>query len=144
MLMEIEINYLAVFAGAIVNMAIGFFWYSPKFGFGKPWMALSGMNPEALTPEQKKGMWKTFLVAFMGGFVMVAVLAFVLSVAQFAAGALSVISALEWAALLWLGFIATTMLGMVLWERKSWKLYFINAGYYLVSLLAVSVILALW
>jgi hypothetical protein len=33
----------------------------------------------------------------------------------------------------WLGFIATTSLGMVLWEGKSWKLYAINIGYYFVT-----------
>jgi hypothetical protein len=44
----------------------------------------------------------------------------------------------------WLGFIAPVTLGVVLWEGKSWKLWFLQGGHYLVSLLVMGVILALW
>ena len=44
----------------------------------------------------------------------------------------------------WLGFVMPVTLGIVLWEGKSWKLFGINAGYYLVSLPIMGVILAMW
>ena len=43
----------------------------------------------------------------------------------------------------WLGFVAPTMLGSVLWENKSWNLYAINAGYYLVSFALMGAVLAI-
>jgi len=141
--MEIEINYFAVLVGAIITMGLGFWWYSPM-GFGKPWMRLSGINPSAMTSEQKKSMWKTYAMGFIGGLVMVYVLAHVLGISEIAFGGMTVPLALRGAFWVWFGFIATTMLGSVLWEMKPWTLYFINAGYYLVSLLIVSVVLALW
>jgi len=43
-----------------------------------------------------------------------------------------------------LGFIVPVTVGVVLWENKSWKLWCINSSNYLVTLLIMSVILALW
>ncbi|MBI2610525.1 hypothetical protein HYW60_01140 [Candidatus Kaiserbacteria bacterium] len=34
--------------------------------------------------------------------------------------------------------------GSVLWDNKSWKYWFITSGYYLVALLLMGVVLALW
>ncbi len=44
----------------------------------------------------------------------------------------------------WIGFVAPVSLGIVLWDGKPWKLWMINAGYYLVGLLLIGSILALW
>lgn len=44
----------------------------------------------------------------------------------------------------WLGFVAPTTVGMVLWEGKPWKLWIITAGFYLLSLLLMGVILGAW
>lgn len=44
----------------------------------------------------------------------------------------------------WLGFVAPVTLGGVLWEGKPWKLWGLNNGYQLLSLLVMGVILALW
>ena len=41
----------------------------------------------------------------------------------------------------WLGLIAPVTLSPMLWEGKSWKLWFINSGYYFVSLPVTGVIL---
>ena len=43
----------------------------------------------------------------------------------------------------WLGFAAPVLLGPVLWEGKSTKLYAINAGFWLVSFIVMGVILTL-
>jgi hypothetical protein len=41
----------------------------------------------------------------------------------------------------WLGFYVPTDLSTVAWERKSWKLFWINTGYHFTMLLVASVIL---
>jgi len=41
----------------------------------------------------------------------------------------------------WIGFVAPAMLGQVLWEQKPFSLYLINAGYWLVSFIAMAIVL---
>jgi len=44
----------------------------------------------------------------------------------------------------WIGFLATTQIGSVLWEGKPVKLYLINTLHYLVALAVMATILAVW
>jgi hypothetical protein len=44
----------------------------------------------------------------------------------------------------WLGFYLPVDLGVVAWEKKSWKLFGINTGYHLAMLLVAATILTLW
>ena len=45
---------------------------------------------------------------------------------------------------LWIGFFATTQLGMVMWEGKPVKLYILNTLHYLATLVVMASILAVW
>ena len=85
-------------------------------------------------------MGKIYIAAFLGALVMAYVLA------HFVAfwGIEGVGGAWQIAFWTWLGFIATTMLGSVLWEGKSFKLYALNVFYYLVSLFVMALILTFW
>jgi len=56
----------------------------------------------------------------------------------------NVFAALQVGFWLWLGFIATVMLGTILWEKRPFGLYVLNAGHYLIVLLIMSIILTLW
>ena len=42
------------------------------------------------------------------------------------------------------GYFVPMILNQVAFEGRSWKLFFINAGYYLVSLAIMSTLLAYW
>lgn len=44
----------------------------------------------------------------------------------------------------WLGFIAPITLHSVIWEGKSWRLWLLNNGYNLVSLVLIGIVLASW
>lgn len=137
--MYISINYFAVVAAAISQMVLGFLWYGPVFG--KQWMALSGHSQEKMKQQMKdKSMASLYATAFIGSLVMAYVLA------HFAAvwGAMDVMGAFQLAFWTWLGFIATVLLGSVLWEGKPVTLYVLNAAYQLVSLVVMAVIIALW
>lgn len=138
MVAPVDINYLAVLAAGIVGFVIGMIWYSPAL-FGKPWMGLMGLN-EAGMKEHKKGMGKKFIATLIASLVMSYVLAHVVDFAQ-AATLVEAVMAGFWT---WLGFVATIMLGSVLWEGKPKKLYAINVGHYLVVLIVMAVILVLW
>lgn len=91
-------------------------------------------------PAMKKKMMRSYVIQFVASLVMAYVLAHIV---DFAKGT-TVMAGLQAGFWTWLGFIATTFLGAVLWENRSWKLYAINSGHYLVNLMLMGVILALW
>ena len=43
---------------------------------------------------------------------------------------------------MWIGFYVPLYFGSVGWENKSWSLFFVNTGYYLVTLQVVGAIFA--
>ena len=135
----VTINYLAVLVAAVASMVIGMAWYSP-FLFGKMWMQLSGITEAKIKEAKKKGMAQSYVMAFVGSLVMSYVLAHFVQYA----GATDVMGGLMAGFWAWLGFIATVLLGSVLWEGKPVKLYVLNIAEYLVALLVMGAILAVW
>ncbi len=139
--MEVPVNYLAVVAAAVSAMVIGFLWYGPLFG--KEWRRLMGMSL-----EEMRSMPLSPMQAMALGTVVALVMAYVLShVYVFSSTYMQVsgyMAGLSSAFWLWLGFVATTQIGVVLWEGKSWKLFFLNTAYSLVSLAAMGIIISSW
>lgn len=133
-----EINYLAVLVSAAAGFVIGALWYSVLFG--KVWMKLSGMDKKKIEKGKKKGMAKSYVAGFATLLVMAFVLAHFVDMAE-ATTVLGGAQAGFWA---WLGFVATIMLNKVIWEGKPVKLYVLDAAHYLVVLLAMGSILAVW
>ena len=60
------------------------------------------------------------------------------------ADAVAVTDALSLGFWLWLGFMAPILIGSVLWEGKSCKLFVLNGAHWLLAILAMAVILVLW
>ena len=134
----VDVNYLAVLVAAVVGFLIGAIWYSVLFG--KAWTRLSGFTQADMEKAKKKGMAKSYLAMFIATIVMAYVLAHVVAFAQAATFADALMAGF-WT---WLGFIATVLLGTVLWEGKPVKLYLINVSHYLVVLLVMASILVMW
>ena len=136
------VNYFAVLAAAVASMVVGFLWYGPVFG--KQWIALMGFTKEAMDAAKQKGMAKAYILMTVGSLVMAYVLAHGLTFGNAYLNMYGVAAGLQGAFWYWLGFVAPVLLGAVLWEGKSWKLWFLQAGYYLVSMLVMGAILASW
>jgi hypothetical protein len=134
---DISINVWAVLVAALANMVIGSLWYGPLFG--KAWKKMMGFSDQSM-----KSMKMTAMQAMVGGLVTAFLMAFVLGHFADVWGVMSVGGAWELAFWVWLGFVATTQLGSVLWEGKSFKLFVLNTAQSLASLFAMAVILALW
>ncbi|MBP6913841.1 MAG: DUF1761 domain-containing protein [Candidatus Levybacteria bacterium] len=132
--MEFEINYLAILASGVVMMFLGYLWYGPLFG--KPWMKLVGMTKSS----KKNNMAKEYVLMAISSLV----LAYVFDHILIAFGSNTLVMALQGAIWTWLGFIATSMLGGVLWLKRPLSLYFIDAGYYLVGMILIGIILTFW
>ena len=139
----VPINYLAVFICGVSAMVLGSLWYGPIFG--KSWMAMMGMTkPAQMDAATKKVMMRSYTLMFLGSLVMAYVLAHSTVFAAAYLKVTGVSAGLMSGFWNWLGFIVPISLGSVLWERRPWKLWFLNTGYWLVQLLVMGVILALW
>lgn len=133
-----EISLWPILGAAVANVVLGMIWYHPKV-FGASWMRLANVSPEA-AERTKKQMPVRALFGFLASLVM----AYVLANLGIVLGIFDIIGAvLDLAFSAWIGFVAPVLLGAVLWEGKSMKLYAINAGFWLVSLIVMSVILLL-
>ncbi len=137
-MVEIVINYLAVFVAAVLNMVLGMAWYGPLFG--KQWMDLMQIKKADVDKSKKKGMGKTYVVAFAMALLMFYVLAHVVAYMGAVTAVLGAITGF-W---MWLGFIMPLEAGSVLWEGRPVKVFLLNAGYHLVALLVGGAVLALW
>ena len=137
-----EINYWAVLVSALASMVIGSLWYGPLFG--KTWMRLASVGHDAMETAKRRGMWKLYLVAFIGSFLMAFTIDHSLIFGNAFLGMSGVWAGLQGAFWLWLGFFVPVTAGAYLWEGKSLKLWTLNAAYYLVVLGVMGMILTAW
>lgn len=141
---NIHINILAIIIAVVANFVLGFLWYTPIFG--RIWGKEMGFNMDEKPPGSALVKGMIFMV--IGNFLMAWVFAHNMAVWNPVTWGLppSEMSpagnAIMAAVFTWLGFFFPGDLGAVAWEKKSWKLFFINTGYHFVSLLVVAMILS--
>ena len=141
--MELNINFIAVAVCVLLSFILGFVWYAGLFM--KPWTKEMGYDPN-MRPD-KKQMMKGMAVSVIGNFLFVWMLAFYLAGWKYfpnsnEMGTMSF--AVNSALSVWLGFFVPVHLSKIVWEKHSWKLFFINSGYNLVMAILVAIILAYW
>lgn len=131
----VDINIVAIVVAAAVAMLTGAVWYGPLFG--RRWLQASGRKASDTKKEDAK-------TGYLGGTLVALITAFLLAhFVEFAEAATFVEGATVgvWA---WFGFVVTTGLNRVLWEKGNKDLYLLNQGNYLVSFLLMGGILAVW
>ena len=128
-----SINYFAVIVAALSAFIIGGLWYSVLFA--KAWMVENGFDEDTL---RKSNMVKIF----GGSFILSLIISFVLALflgperdAMMGATA-GFVAGLFW--------VATAIGITYLFERKSLKLFFINAGYHVITFTIMGLLLGLW
>ena len=131
---EVDINIWAVLVAAVVSMVVGSFWYSKSL-FGKEWAKLVGRKLEEMS-----GGGKGYAVAAAGALLQAYILAHFVQYA----GATTFWDGIVTGFWLWLGFVAVVVAMNLVFEGKSWTLWKINAGYFLVVLLINGCLLAAW
>ena len=139
--MNVEVNYLAVLVAGVAAMAVGFLWYGQMM-FGKSWMRLMGYTKESME-KAKKEMGKTYAMSFVFTLVMAYVLTHVMAMSQNFFGYGDMMTGLSSGFWMWLGFVMPVQATDVLFGGKKWKLFGINTGYQLVSLLVMGVVLGM-
>lgn len=133
-----NINYLAVLVSALASFVIGSLWYSPLL-FGKSWQNALGFTDDDL---KEANMFLIFGASFILMFIMA------LGLALFSQGHNNSEST-------WLGglshglfvaiFFVSTSYGVnMLYQRKPFKLWAIDAGYQIVLLGVMGTIIGAW
>jgi len=126
---------LGIILAAIASMAVGAYWYSPK-GFGQQWMKLTGLSKKDMK-KMELSPSKAMLLGFLGALIT----AFVLDAIIQMTGVIALSDYLRLALLVFVGFMMPLTLGPYLWEGKKAKLFYINGSYWLVSMIAQSLVL---
>ena len=130
------LNYLAVVVAWIISIALGAFWYSPA-GFGKLWSKLSGVDMMK-TPKDEA----TRAIVYVS--ISSLLQAFFLAVVLHSLNVQSISEGIVASLVLWFGFTAITTIGNTLYQRQSWKFWFLNASFFLIIMLINGIILTIW
>lgn len=128
-----SLNFIAILVAALVSFAIGGLWYSPLL-FGQAWMEENGF-----TDEDTQG---NMVLIFGTTFVLALIIAF--NLAAFLGPEVTVGQGLTYGALAGIGWVAAAIGILYLFERKSMRLFLINAGYHAVTFTLMGGILGLW
>ena len=132
----IAVSLVPIIAAGVASVIVGWIWFHPKV-FGASYMA--GMTPE-MQMRGKKHIPISVIVTLLASMLIAWVMIFVgNALNEF----IDWIGAVELGFWIWVGFVAPSMLGMVLWEQKSIKLYLINSIYWLVNLIVIALVLLL-
>jgi Protein of unknown function (DUF1761) len=128
-----EIHYLAVLVAALLGFVIGGLWYGPLFQ--KPWMAATGMTKE-------KGAQASMPITFGSTYVLNVVMGIGLALLIGNHG--GVYNGLHTGVMVGFFFVATAVGIIYLFEQRSLKLFFINAGYQIINLAAMGAVIGAW
>ena len=130
-------NIYAILVSALILWMLGAVWYSPAL-FAKPWMSALGIVHVPGAP--KKGLALGMISSLIGDVILSLVLWHMVAWSQsesFGAGAFI-------GFLSWLGFFAAPNFAQGIYEGRPMRLFLINNGYWLIGLLIVGGLLAVW
>lgn len=132
------VSPLAILLAAVLEFAMGLFWYSRKL-FGRPWMTALGIAPDR-DPMARRAMLQIVRIRQIATLLAAYVLAHgvhYLEAHTFATGAATGL-------LLWGVVMAVYLRDMFVVHKRPLKVHLINSGYHLVGLTAMGALLASW
>lgn len=131
-----SVNNLAILVSAVILWVLGAIWYSPAL-FAKPWMTLLGVQRQ---PGKKEGLLLGMTASFIGDLVLSFILSNIIMWSNETGFKYGCVIGI----LMWIGFFAAPNLPQGLYEKRPFKLFTINNGYWLVGLFIVGGLLASW
>ncbi len=132
----IPLPLLPVLAAGMLPFLIGSFWYHPKV-FGARWMGEKHITPEMAERSSRLATHSTAVSIVLG-----LVASLFLSRVLVALHVETLSAALITASWMWVAFVVPATIHRVLWDHISVRLYLIETGQWLVTLMCMSVVLA--
>jgi Protein of unknown function (DUF1761) len=133
--LDIQINFLALLVAAIANYVIATVWYAVLFS--GLWKKLTGIPDMKPTPIK-------MALAFIGSLVLSLGLVHAIVFGNAYLKMSGVSGGLMGGFFSWFGFIAPITFTNVIYEKRPWKLWLLDNGFWLVSLLVMGTILSVW
>ncbi len=129
---------MPILLAALASIVIGSLWYSPLL-FGKIWMKEKGIDPNCkMDAAMKKKMVCSYSIQIVASLLT----AFIMSNIALYGGANTYGMGAALGFSLWLGFSLTATMATVAWEGKLTKTTLITASNYLVTYVAMGMIIA--
>lgn len=128
-----NINWFSVSLAAFSAFLVGGIWYGPLFG--KVWMKAFHFTEEDL---KKRNIPKTFGLSLLLAFIAA------LTLEMFIGVKADLLFGLIAGLLAGLGWVATLLGILYLFEMQSLKAYLVNAGYCVVALTVMGTVLGAW
>lgn len=130
-----HINHIALLVSALILWLLGAVWYSPAL-FAKPWMAALGIVPD----HPKKGLAVGMISSLIGDLLV----AFILLHFVLWSAASTYFTGAFVGFICWLGFFVGIQFPQGIYENRPFRLFAINAGYWLAGLVMIGGLLAIW
>ena len=124
------LNHVAVVLAAMASFIFGGVWYGM---LSKPWMAAANVRPEDIKVSKGGATVIPYVVAFVAQLVMALVLAGLLG--HLGAGQVTLRNGVITAALVWAGFVATSLIVNHSFQGAKKELTLIDGGHWLGVLL---------
>ena len=129
-----SLQWWAIIAATVSTFLLGWVWYSPVL-FGSAWMKVSGMDEEKV---KQANMGKTF-----GGAFFLSLIASV-NLGMFLGPQSDMAFGIAAGAATGIGWIAPAIGVIYLFEQRSLRQWFINAGYWVAAFIIMGAIIGGW
>ncbi len=133
-----NINFLAVLVGGVLAFAFGALWYSPVL-FSKAWQKEVGLTEADLAGANMAQIFGTSLVL-----MLIMSLGMAIMLRGHDDGEITWQTGLMHGLYVGLMFIATSIGINILYQRRSFKLFFIDAGYQIIMVMIMGAIIGAW
>lgn len=134
----LHIHYGAIIASIVVFFFLGALWFSVLFK--DSWVAeLKKHNVTIKEPSAQK-MMSLMGLTLLNNTVIVCAMGYLV----YLTNSHTVRAGLHLGCITAVGFIATAIAGVFLWENRSVKLFLIDSGYQMLGVVASAVILSVW
>jgi len=129
-----NVNIWVVLTCTLINLVLGMVWYSPNV-LGNLWAQEHGFTSDQL----KASIWH-----YLGAIIVAFIMSYVLDMIMLTFGVRGIGNGIALGFFIWLGFIATTHFSGVIWAKKPFIVFFIDAGYLLFNLILIGAIMGAW
>lgn len=133
--MFFDVNWFAIIIAAILNLILGWIWYSPKLigqFFGTKEEKAVGMK------MSRNDAWR-FIASFVGAFFLSWALAFLINLTDS-----SLAGAVILGLIVWFGFIVTTLFSGYTWGNLTLNQFISNVLFNLIYMVIISLIIGAW
>lgn len=126
----VNLDWIAIGLASLASNASGYLYYSKPLA-GRWWSSVSQVSDEKRCP------YKAFLLSFVAMGIIAAALSCINQGLHYE----HIAEHLETAGMAWLGFVLPVLFGEYLWLKKPFALVMINAVYYLLAMIIMTVVI---